>query len=308
MLCCSADSLFFHCYYFTNKPWDVQTLSYRMTLKQFYNCRILRNHELVDDHLWVRNGRIVDPEKIFFDEKILPDVKIDCNGLIVAPGFIDLQINGGYGVDFSHDIDNIEDAVSLVARKIIHNGVTSFCPTIVTSPFYVYRTILPKIQKRPGSADGAAILGVHVEGPFINPQKKGAHPEDCIREIYRGFSSVENAYGTLENIKIVTLAPELNRSGEVISELVKRHIVVSLGHSIANLKQAEEGCRNGATLITHLFNAMPGFHHRDPGLIGLLASEKIPKPIYYGIISDGIHTHPAAVRMAYKAHPDEFQV
>lgn len=252
----------------------------------------------------MRDGKIVDPEKIFFEEKSTPDVRIDCDGLIIAPGFIDIQINGGYGVDFSHDIEKIEDAISLVASKIIENGVTSFCPTIVTSPVPVYRSILPKIKRTPGGSHGASVLGIHVEGPFISPEKKGAHPPHCIREYSKGFDCVELAYGTLENISIVTLAPELLNSDEIIKQLVDMNIVVSLGHSMADLNKGEEACRNGATLITHLFNAMLGFHHRDPGLVGLLTSEKIPKPIYYGIISDGIHTHPAAVRVAYKSHPD----
>ncbi|XP_045478885.1 N-acetylglucosamine-6-phosphate deacetylase [Harmonia axyridis] len=275
-----------------------------MTLKNFFNCRILRNHEIIDEQLWVRNGKIIDPEKIFFDEKSTPDVKIDCGGLIIAPGFIDIQINGGYGVDFSHDTENIQEAVALVAGRIIENGVTSFCPTIVTSPVPVYRSILPKIQRTAGGSHGASILGIHVEGPFISPEKKGAHPPHCIREYSKGFDTVELAYGSFENISIVTLAPELLNSEEIIRKLVERHIIVSLGHSVADLNQGEEACRNGATLITHLFNAMLGFHHRDPGLVGLLTSEKIPKPIFYGLISDGIHTHPAAVRVAYKSHPD----
>ncbi|KAL3265656.1 hypothetical protein HHI36_009860 [Cryptolaemus montrouzieri] len=275
-----------------------------MTLKQFYNCRILRNHEIIDDHLWVRGGKIIDPEGVFFDEKVPADIRIDCHGLIIAPGFIDLQINGGYGVDFSYDIDNIENAVGIVAKKLIENGVTSFCPTVVTSPIPVYHSILPKIKRTAGGLHGATVLGVHVEGPFINLEKKGAHPPHCIREFSKGFQHVELAYGSLDNIRIVTLAPELINSAEIITELVKRNIIVSLGHSTANLIEGEEGCNHGATMITHLFNAMLGFHHRDPGLIGLLTSEKIAQPIYYGLISDGIHTHPSAVRMAYKANPD----
>lgn len=274
-----------------------------MSLTQFYNCRILRNHKIIDDYLWVRDGKIVDPEKIFFDEKITPDKKIDCEGLIIAPGFIDLQINGGYGVDFSYDTGSIEKSIDLVANNILQNGVTAFCPTIVTSPISVYHDITSKVKRKHGGIHGATVLGLHVEGPFINVQKKGAHPAHHIRDLLQAYQSVELTYGNLDNISIITLAPELTNSDDVIKKIVENDIVVSLGHSIADLVQGENAVKNGATFITHLFNAMLPFHHRDPGLVGLLTSEKIERPIYYGIIADGVHTHPAALRIAYRTHP-----
>lgn len=90
------------------------------------------------------------------------------------------QISGGYGVDFSFDIDTVEEGINKVAKGLITNGVTSFCPTLVTSPPETYRKVIPRIPKQ---TDGASILGLHLEGPFINAQKKGAHPEDCIRDL-----------------------------------------------------------------------------------------------------------------------------
>nr|CAG4638456.1 EOG090X06GX [Cyclestheria hislopi] len=116
----------------------------------------------------------------------------------------------------------------------------------------------------------------------------------------------QEVYGpNWSNIKMITLAPELENSSCVINQLTKCGITVSIGHSMASLPQGETAVSDGATFITHLFNAMLPFHHRDPSLIGLLASTKLPaeKTIYYGVIADGIHTHPAALRIAYSTHP-----
>ncbi|CAG9798889.1 unnamed protein product [Chironomus riparius] len=274
-------------------------------LIKFKNCRILRNHTIIREDLWVRNGKIINPEKIFFDEKGQAHVQIDCHNAIISPGFIDLQINGGYGVDFSYDINSVEDGILKVSKKLLAHGVTSFCPTLVTSPKEIYHQVLPKIKRKAGGKHGATILGVHVEGPFISIEKKGAHPENCIRELENGFDTLEAVYGDISDVSIITLAPEKPRVPEVISELVRRGIIVSVGHSMADLIHGETAVKHGASLITHLFNAMMPFHHRDPGLVGLLASNEIPdgKTVYFGIITDGIHTHGAALRIAYRTHP-----
>lgn len=274
-------------------------------LLQFVNCKILRNHKIIEEDLWVRNGKIVNPEKVFFDEKVAANTKINCDGAILAPGFIELQINGAFGIDFSYNITNVEDGINYVAKGLLEHGVTSFCPTIVTSPVDIYHSILPQIVQRAGGKHGATVLGLHLEGPFINIEKKGAHPQECIKKFDKGFCTVLDTYGYLNNVKIVTLAPELLYANEVIKELISRNIVVSVGHSMGNLKDGEEAVNSGASFITHLFNAMLPFHHRDPGLVGLLASHNIPKDktVYFGIIADGIHTHPAALRIAYRTHP-----
>ncbi|KAM7038564.1 N-acetylglucosamine-6-phosphate deacetylase isoform 2-T2 [Acridotheres tristis] len=213
---------------------------------------------------------------------------------------------GGFGVDFSLATDDFKSGIDLVGQKILSHGVTSFCPTLVTSPSSVYHQVLPQISIRNGGAHGAGILGAHLEGPFISKEKKGAHPEHCLRTFEAGaFQDLLATYGCLDCVQIVTLAPEMRRSSEVIRELTKRGICVSLGHSVANLSQAEEAVQHGATFITHLFNAMLPFHHRDPGIVGLLTSDRIPagRRVFYGMISDGIHTNPAALRIAHRAHP-----
>ncbi|XP_013886822.1 N-acetylglucosamine-6-phosphate deacetylase [Austrofundulus limnaeus] len=275
-------------------------------ITQFTNCRILRDHTLNREDLWVREGKILDPEKLFFDEHGFADERVDCEGSIIAPGFIDVQINGGFGVDFSKPSDDISAGLSLVSKRILEHGVTSFCPTLVTSPPAVYHKVLPQIQVQDGGPHGAGVLGLHLEGPFISVEKRGAHPEKYLQTFQsRGIEDLIETYGSLNHVSMVTLAPELADSQSVVRELCQRGITVSLGHSVANLSQAEDAVQHGASFITHLFNAMLPFHHRDPGIVGLLTSDQVPagRTVFYGMIADGIHTNPAALRIAHRAHP-----
>ena len=274
---------------------------------KFTNCFILRDHNIIKEDINVRDGKFIDPEPLFFDEKKEPDQVVDCNGLLMAPGLIDIQINGGFGIDFSHDIRSQEEAdrcLGIVAKGLTSYGVTSFCPTLVTSPKVAYHKMIPFIKKMKGGDQGAEVLGLHLEGPFISPHKKGAHPVDCIRDLRNGFQDILEMYGSLDDVAIITLAPELDEDCSVIKECSKRGIAVSLGHSVATLKQAEAAIRAGGRLITHLFNAMTVFHHRaDPGIMGLLTSKRIDdNPVFYGLIADGIHTHPTALRMAVRSN------
>ncbi|CAH3187458.1 unnamed protein product [Porites evermanni] len=277
----------------------------RPKLYQFRNCRLLRDSEIITDDLWVRDGKIIDPRIIFWEEQVKADVQIDCNNVIICPGFIDVQINGGFGVDFSSDTDKLEEGLVTVAKGLLQHGVTSFCPTIVTSTQQSYNEILKTVKRTPGGENGAEILGAHLEGPFLNPDMKGAHKAHLMRQIStKGAQEMEDFYGTLDHVSIVTLAPELaGENMESIKQLVQRNIVVSIGHSAANEEIAEQAAKKGATFITHLFNAMLPFHHRDPGIVGLLTSYDIPKPMFYGLIADGIHTHPTATRIAHRSHP-----
>ncbi|VDK54178.1 unnamed protein product, partial [Cylicostephanus goldi] len=146
----------------------------------------------------------------------------------------------------------------------------------------------------------------HVEGPFISPEKKGCHPQNHIRTFGNDpVKSLEEVYGSLENIATVTIAPELEGSEDAIRFLAGSGKLVSLGHSAAGLVAGERGFAAGAKTITHLFNAMKSYHHRDPCLIGLLTSKMLGnRTVYYGIISDGIHTHDSALRLAHRTNPE----
>ncbi|KAE9544858.1 hypothetical protein AGLY_000401 [Aphis glycines] len=257
---------------------------------KYFNCNILKDGKILTQDLWVVDGRIANPEIIFYDKKKIPDVEIDCLGSLITPGFIDLQINGAFGVDFTY---HKGDGLDIVKKGLLQYGVTGFCPTI----------ILPKFKRCNGNEQGAAILGAHVEGPFISKLKHGAHSIFNIKTLEN--SNITDTYGSLNNIAIVTLAPELNGSMETIKLLSNQGIVVSLGHTSSDMETSIQAVKNGATFITHLFNAMLSFHHRDPGLIGLIACPpSVEKPLFFGIIADGTHTHPTALKIAHKINSE----
>ena len=272
---------------------------------KFTNCRILRGESLIsNDILLVRDGKILDPEYVFFVEKKVPDLEIDCDNLIIAPGFIDAQLNGAFGKDFTCDTENFKATLEEVSYKLLKYGCTSYCPTIVSSQRHTYEELIPQIKRtdaRTSENIGANILGIHLEGPFISSEKIGAHELSTLRKFDNGVKSLQDVYGSLDALKancsIITLAPEFENAMEVIEYLTKNNIVVSIGHTMATLNEGEKAVRHGARFITHLFNAMCSFHHRDPHLVGLLSNEDFvnEQKLYYGIISDLVHTHPSAV-------------
>ncbi|PVU84799.1 hypothetical protein BB559_006315 [Furculomyces boomerangus] len=276
-------------------------------LIKFYNCRILRDHELKEDYLYVCNGKIQNPMECFWDSNKNADILVDCEGGIISPGYIDIQLNGSYGYDFSSDPEIIEESVKNVSMAQLLLGVTSYCPTIVSSNKEVYHKVLPHLGPRAGSIhDGAEVLGAHVEGPFINIQKKGAHDERVIADAKGGIDVLYERYGR-ENLKkyvsVITVAPDVEGIMDCIEPLIEETgVTVSQGHSLANVKQAEDAFKRGCNLVTHLFNAMTTFHQRDPGIVGLLGTSK-NNSFYYGIICDGIHVYPNSVKIAYYAHP-----
>lgn len=174
---------------------------------------------------------------------------------------------------------------------------------------------LPLLQpsgERRNASDGAESLGVHCEGPFLNPTKNGIHSASVLRTAPNGFRDLEECYGadnllSPSPIRLITLAPELPGTLASIPTLTSRHIAVSIGHSEASYEEALAALSAGATSITHLFNAMRPLHHRDPGIFGVLGGTPAPprqqrKP-FFGVIADGVHLHPTSVAIAWAAHP-----
>jgi N-acetylglucosamine-6-phosphate deacetylase len=218
--------------------------------------------------------------------------RIDATGLLVAPGLVDLQVNGGFGHDLTTNPDRIWD----VGTKLPEYGVTAFLPTIVSCPSEVVDGAMRALAAGPPEAyRGAMPLGLHLEGPMLATARRGAHDPRYLRapsaEVIEGWSRAGG-------VRMVTLAPELPGAEPVIRALVDRGITVSAGHSDATLEDALRGFDAGITTGTHLFNAMSGFHHRAPGLAVALLSRS---DVTACLIGDGFHVHPAAVVAACRA-------
>jgi N-acetylglucosamine-6-phosphate deacetylase len=216
----------------------------------------------------------------------------DAYGLIIAPGFIDLQFNGGFGCDFTAEPRTIWEA----AARLPASGVTAFLPTIITAPLATSARAQQVLRDGPPSDyRGATALGLHIEGPFLNPAKRGAHSPAHLR-----LPSLEAVadWSTDNHVRLVTLAPELPGALDVIGALRARGVVVSAGHSLATLEEAQAGFDAGIGYGTHLFNAMPALEHRAPGLVtALLTNPAIP----VGVLPDGIHVHPAVVKLIWQS-------
>ena len=227
------------------------------------------------------------------DEVSQPDDSqvIEANGYRLVPGFIDLQVNGGFGKDFTPEPESIWE----VAAELPRYGVTAFLPTVITSPKETFERAKDVFAiGAPAGFSGAVPLGLHLEGPFLNVAKKGAHNPVYLQPANLEF--VAN-WSPEKGVRLVTLAPELPGALEVTQSLVERGVRVSAGHSMADYEQAKRGFEAGICYGTHLFNAMPPLQHREPGLIGALFENE---RLTVGLIADGIHVHPTMVKLAWQ--------
>lgn len=259
----------------------------------------------------IENARIITPfdefiGNIIFDERIVglgPKIKIpseseviEGDGLIVTPGFIEIHSHGIGG--FPKGIPTEEDFKKM-AEEYAKHGVTSFLFTTITSPqdalIKIAENAKKAFQKR-RSYKGAEFMGLHLEGPWISKEKPGAQPEDYIRPPnIKEFEEIRSVFP--EGIRIVSIAPEEPDAIDFIKFVVKHQILVAMGHTNATYEQALEGIRAGISHAIHAFNAMSGFHHRKPGVIGAVLDTDITTEV----ILDGIHVHPASARILIKA-------
>lgn len=221
----------------------------------------------------------------------------DLNGAYVIPGLIDVHNHGNSGEDLSDG--NLEGLVKM-GRYLAQNGVTSFAPATMTMPYDVLEQAFSCArQLRDDRPSGCArLLGVQMEGPFFSEKKKGAQNADYLR--LPDFEAFRKLYeGSDGVIKIVDLAPELE-GAKAFTEQAKKYCTVSVAHTDSDYEHAKEVFASGASHLTHLYNAMPSIHHRNPGVIGAAAERD---DVVAELICDGLHVHPSAVRLAFRMFP-----
>ncbi|MGA7932489.1 MAG: N-acetylglucosamine-6-phosphate deacetylase [Kovacikia sp.] len=228
---------------------------------------------------------------------------LDLGGDWVSPGGVDLQINGALGLAFPDLVEEQAEKLEAIGEFLWGQGVDAFLPTIVTTSIEKIQRSLATLSqsllaaRRSPIQNSSQSLGVHLEGPFLNPDKRGAHPQEFLLPLT--LETVKRVLGEFAGVvKVITLAPELDQTGEVIPYLKSLGIVVSLGHSLATAEQAQRAFAQGASLVTHAFNAMPPLHHRNPGL---LAAAITHPTVYCGLIADGQHVDPLMIDILLRA-------
>ncbi len=265
--------------------------------------------------------RIVSPGTLVIDAGRIADIRTDAGGALhgccIVPGWVDVHVHGVEGVDV---LDGPQ-AVAAIASRLPRYGVTAFCPTTVACGPEALRRTFAQVREWRAAHDprSARVLSVHLESNFINPEYRGAQPAACLRrprDAFQGAAAVcspstrtahedfsaadlmHEIASAAPEVATVTLAPELEGALDVIAWLTTRGYRVSLGHSSATFEQALAAAAAGARQATHLFNRMPPVHHRAPGLAGaVLSLEELAAEL----ICDGVHVHPALVRMAIAA-------
>ena len=224
-----------------------------------------------------------------------PDVVLDSG--VLVPGLVDLQVNGYYGVDLA-DCD--PEGWALVARRLPETGTTAFLPTFITAPVPALATAVRSAAKTTEAVTaGARVLGVHLEGPFLSPARAGAHRRDWIVPPSPGAVAelLEAGQGLL---RLMTLAPEADGALAAIGMLTAAGVVVSMGHSDATAAEVAAGATAGARMVTHVFNAQRGLHHREPGVVGQALTDQ---RLTSGLVVDLSHVSAAACAIAFAAAP-----
>jgi N-acetylglucosamine-6-phosphate deacetylase len=249
----------------------------------------IRGGRLLTEEGWVSGDLYLD-SGLITDTAATNDELIDAGSLMVSPGLIDIQINGGFGHDFTQDPTSIWQ----VGERLPELGVTSFLPTIVTSPDEVTDLAIEVVaNRRPESYRGAEVVGLHFEGPWIAPEMHGAHNPD---HIVAPDPSVAERWAASGVVRMVTLAPERPGADEVTAVLRRGGVLVSAGHTAADYETARAAFETGVSLATHLFNQMTPLGHRQPGVVGaaLLAAGSCL------VIVDGIHIADGALEVAWR--------
>lgn len=237
---------------------------------------------------WVAGGRIATPGE---DGAAPLDLPVGT----VMPGWVDLQVNGGFGVDLTSEPAHVWD----LAARLPATGVTAFAPTLVSArPDVVADAIAVTAAGPPAGWVGATVLGWHLEGPFLAPARRGTHPSDALRPV---DLDLLGGWADSGQVALVTLAPELPHGLEAVRRLCGAGVAVAAGHTDADHATTARALAVGVRMATHLFNAMPPLHHRAPGPVGALLTDR---EVRLGVIADGLHLGPATLAMLHRLAGD----
>lgn len=240
----------------------------------------------LEQAIYINDHRLVDKAEYQDDGEV-----IDAEGLLVLPGLVDIHSHGAAGEDFS---DGNPEGLKKILQYEKRCGITSYCPTSMTFPKERLRQIFASI-KGAQTEDGATVVGINMEGPFLDPAKKGAHVEEWIAAPDAAF--VRELNQDVDGlVRLVTLAPNMDGAEEFIKEM-HEEVCISLGHTAADYDCASRAMKLGAHHVTHLYNAMQPFGHRAPGLIGAAMDDP---ECMVELICDGYHIHPSAIRAAFR--------
>ncbi|MUL36092.1 N-acetylglucosamine-6-phosphate deacetylase [Gloeocapsopsis dulcis] len=225
---------------------------------------------------------------------------LDVAGDWISLGGVDLQINGALGLAFPEIEARDFPKLEAICKFLWQQGVDGFLPTLVTTSIENFQrslAVIAEFMQSQTQPQQAKVLGVHLEGPFLNYQKRGAHPAEYLLPLT--IEQVQRVIGDYASIvKVITLAPELDATGEAIAYLRSLGITISLSHSQATADEAQRAFERGATMVTHAFNAMPGLHHREPGLLGAAI---VHPGVWCGLIADGQHVCPIMLKILLQA-------
>ncbi len=255
-----------------------------------YGARLFDGHRFLDDRALIHDGRTILDIAAVADRPFGP-AALDLGGGTLAPGLVDVQINGGGGVLFNDT--PTPEAIRTIGEAHRRHGTTSFLPTVITDRPEILDAALAAARACVGVVPGC--LGIHVEGPFIDPRRAGAHPPDLIRRMTPADADLLVA--ARAGVMLVTLAPA-SVDNATVARLAAAGVIVSLGHSEASDAEARAAFEAGASAVTHLFNAMSQLGHRAPGLVGAGLTEA---GVICGLIADGHHVADAALKIAIAA-------
>ena len=265
-----------------------------------HNATLLNGYSTMENcAVLIKNNKIADVfnESRFKQKKFTPDIKfIDLKGDYLAPGFIDTHIHGleGFGTD-----DMTTEAILEMSARLPKYGVTAFIPTLYSAPKNKLFKSMISILAAMGKEKGAKILGMHLEGPFISPERLGVQTLESISEVDLEYMREIIALGQ-GNIVNMTVAPELKNMRELALLCIDQGIILQAGHTNATYQQMVEGMQARIMHVTHLFNAMSRIHHRDPGVVGAVF---IHPELSCEIIADGFHINPEIIKFLIRCKP-----